>query len=200
VLLACGGIFVRQNTSAERLGPGANAAMMILLLRHLCYFNDETGEIRDTVWVEGGNTALAARLGMDHPRQVALWFPAVIDQGSPKDVLTPATSQENARRQRIQEMVSLFVKRTEYRATSGEYDWRFNVKRMDPLLPEHEQIKQAAFDLLFSAEDKGELDELYRFLDEMPNDCFETVKKERMIVLRLSQRNRMVVLRLSKTS
>ena len=167
------------------LGP--NAAMMIILLRNLCYFNDETGEIRDEVWVEGGNTALAARLGIDNPRQIALWFPAALERGGHKEVLTQSTSQENARRQRIQELVASFVERTEYRPTSAEYDWHFKVQRMDPLLPEHEQIKRAAFDLLVSAEDEGVVAELFRFLDKLPNDCFETLKNERMIVLRLSK-------------
>ena len=46
--------------------------MFILLLRNLCYFNDETGEIREDVWIPDGYETLAARLGLDNPRQVAL--------------------------------------------------------------------------------------------------------------------------------
>lgn len=167
------------------LGP--NAAMMILLLRNLCYFNDETGDIREDVWIEGGNTALAARLGIDNPRQIALLFPAALTRGCHKERLTTATNQEMVRRQRIQEWVACFVRRTEYRPNNGDYDWRFHVQRMDPLVPEHEQVKQAAFQLLFSADDQGVLGELYRLLDLHPNGCFETVKNNGMIVLRLSK-------------
>ena len=43
---------------------GVDAAMLILVLRNLCYFNDETGEIRDEVWIEGGYEAIAQRLGI----------------------------------------------------------------------------------------------------------------------------------------
>jgi hypothetical protein len=167
------------------LGP--NAAMMVVLLRNLSYYNDETGEIRNEVWVEGGNTALAARLGIDHPRQVALWFPAALERGSHKDTLTSATSQENARRLRVQDTVASFVKRIEYRSTGSDYDWLFKVQRMDPLIPEHERIKQAVFNLLISLQDEEVLEEFYCYLDEMPNDCFETLKNDSMIVLRLSK-------------
>ncbi len=50
---------------------GADAAMFVLVLRNLCYFNDETGEIRDEVWMEGGYEGIANRLGINNPRMVA---------------------------------------------------------------------------------------------------------------------------------
>ncbi len=49
---------------------GHNPAMLVILLRNLCYFNDETGEIRDEVWIEKGYEEIAARLGIDNHRQV----------------------------------------------------------------------------------------------------------------------------------
>ncbi len=58
---------------------------------------------------------------------------------------------------------------------------------MDPLLPEHELVKRAATRLLIAAEDQGVLQELYKFLEWLPNDCFETLKKDPMLVLRLSK-------------
>jgi hypothetical protein len=79
------------------------------------------------------------------------------------------------------------VKRIEYRSSGGDYDWLFKVQRMDPLLPEHEQIKQAVFNLLISVEDAEVLEEFYCYLDEMPNDWRETLKNDPMIVLRLSK-------------
>jgi hypothetical protein len=168
------------------LGP--NVAMLIVLLRNLCYFNDETGEIRDEVWVEAGNVGIASRLGIDNPRQVAQWFPAILDRGGRKDTHTPASSLEMSRRQRLQEAISMFVTRTDYQvSSSGSYDWHFKVQRMDPLLPEHELVKHAATRLLIAAEDQGVLPELYRFLEWLPNTCFETLKKDPMLVLRLSK-------------
>ena len=166
---------------------GHDAAMMITLLRNQCFFNDETGEIRDTVWIHGGLSSLAARLGIENPRQIALWFPAAMERGSHKEAVTQATAQENARRQRLQERIAAFVQRSDYRSNGGAYDWCFQVQRMDPLTPEDEQIKQAAFDLLLSADDADILGELYSFLDQPMNDCFETLKREGMIVLRLSK-------------
>ena len=166
---------------------GHDVAMLITLLRNQCYFNDETGEIRDTVWIHGGLSSLSARLGIENPRQVALWFPAATERGSHKDTVTQTTAQENARRQRLQERIATFVQRSDYRSNGGAYDWCFQVQRMDPLTPEDEQIKQAAFDLLVSADDADVLDELYSFLDQQPNDCFETVKSDGMVVLRLSK-------------
>ena len=155
------------------LGP--NVAMLIVLLRNLCYFNDETGEIRDEVWLEGGIKAIASRLGIDNPRQVAQWFPAILERGGHKDTHTPASSLEISRRQRLQEAIALFVTRTDFRtAGNGSYDWHFKVQRMDPLLPEHELVKRAAASLLATAEDQGILPELYMFLEWLPNDCFET--------------------------
>ncbi|NLI08434.1 MAG: hypothetical protein GX457_15285, partial [Thermotogaceae bacterium] len=58
---------------------GADAAMFVLVLRNLCYFNDETGEIRDAVWIEGGYQAIANRLGINNARVVANWLPAWIE-------------------------------------------------------------------------------------------------------------------------
>ncbi len=168
------------------LGP--NVAMLIVLLRNLCYFNDETGEIRDEVWMEGGNTAIASRLGIDNPRQVAQWFPAILERGGHKDTHTPSSSLEMSRRQKLQEAIALFVTRTDYRTNNnGSYDWHFKVQRMDPLLPEHQLVKRAAISLLATAENQGVLQKLYEFLEWLPNACFETLKKDPMLVLRLSK-------------
>lgn len=173
---------------------GHDAAMLITFLRNQCFFNDETGEIRESVWIHGGLSTLAARLGIANPRQIRLWFPAILERGSHKNTVTQATVQENVRRQRLQERIAAFVQRNNYRSNGGEYDWYFQVQRMDPLTPEDEQIKQAVFDLLISADDADVLNELYSFLDEQPKDCLasarpwrETVKSDGMIVLRLSK-------------
>ncbi len=95
---------------------GHDAAMLITLLRNQCFFNDETGEIRDSVWIHNGLSTLAARLGIVNPRQVALWFPAATERGSHKNSVTQATAQENARRQRLQERIAAFVQRSDYRS------------------------------------------------------------------------------------
>jgi len=166
---------------------GADAAMLILVLRNLCYFNDETGELRDEVWIEGGYEAIAQRLGIKNPRTVATWLPAKIDRGKRKDELTDRTDQEFARRQRLQDLLGRFVDRTDHRVnSSGSYAWKFKVQRVDPLIPQHEIIWRVASSLLADCEDQGILDDLYSWLDIEPNGCIETVKNGSKVVLRLS--------------
>lgn len=162
--------------------------MFVLILRNLCYFNDETGELRDEVWIEGGYEAIAQRLGIKNPRTVATWLPAKIEHGKRKDELTNRTDQEFTHRQRIQDLLGLFVDRTDHRMNSaGNYAWKFKVQRVDPLTPQHETIRQATSSLLMVSEDQGVSDELGKWLTAISNDCFETVKTEPKVVLRLSQ-------------
>jgi len=184
------------------LGP--DAAMFILILRNLCYFNDVTGEIRDEVWIEGGYAAIARRLGIKNPHTVATWLPAKIERGKRKQELTDRTDQEFARRQRLQDRLSLFVERTAHHInSSGSYAWKFTVQRVDPLTPQHEKIRKAAASLLASSEDQGVSDELGAWLAEISNNHAqpareisrssagqagsETVKNEPNVVLRLSR-------------
>jgi hypothetical protein len=166
---------------------GADAAMFILTLRNLCYFNDETGEIRDEVWMDGGYEAIAARLGIKNPRVIANWLPARIERGKRKDILSDRTTAEFSRRKQFQDLLELFVERIDHRANSeGSYDWEFKVQRVDPLTPQHQAIRQAASSLFAKAEDQGVLAELDSWINYLANDCLETVKTEPMVVLRLS--------------
>jgi len=128
---------------------GADAAMFVLVLRNLCYFNDETGEIRDAVWIEGGYQAIANRLGINNARVVANWLPAWIERGKRKDELSDRTVDEFSRRQRLQDLLALFVERIDHRINSeGSYSWKFKVQRIDPLTPQHQAIQQAVSSLL----------------------------------------------------
>jgi hypothetical protein len=154
----------------------------------MCYFNDETGEIRDEVWIEGGYPAIAARLGMDNPRLIAHWLPSVLERGNHKTEHSKSTGDEVARREHLQELFALFVERLDFRQSGRNvFDWHFKVQRNDPLIPEHAVIKSAAVKLLADADHEGVLVDLYNFLDWLPNDCFETLKNDPMIVLRLSK-------------
>lgn len=173
---------------------GVDSAMLILFLRNLCYFNDETGEIRDEVWIDGGYKTIANRLGMKNPRVVANWLPAMIENGKRKDELTDRTDQEFSRRQRQQDLLGMFVERTDHRINSaGNYAWKFKVQRIDPLTPQDVLIQQTVSSLLIMSEDADVLDELLAWLEECSDGCLasarlwcETVKTEPMVVLRLS--------------
>ena len=176
---------------------GADAAMFILILRNLTYFNDETGEVRDEVWMDGGYEAIANRLGINNPRVVANWLPVRIDRGKRKDKLSERTVEELSRRQRLQDLLSLFVERTDHRINSeGNYGWKFKVQRVDPLTSQHQTIQQAISSIFVKAENQDVLAELDSWINSLDNDCtecprakrvgFETVKTEPMVVLRLS--------------
>lgn len=166
---------------------GADAAMFVLVLRNQCYFNDETGEIRDEVWMDGGYETIANRLGINNPRVVANWLPVRIDRGKRKDKLSERTVEELSRRQRLQDLLGLFVDRTEHRINSeGSYGWKFKVQRVDPLTPQHQKIQQASSSLFVKSESLCVQNELGCWISNLGNDCFETVKTEPMVVLRLS--------------
>jgi len=166
---------------------GADAAMFVLVLRNLCYFNDETGEIRDEVWMDGGYEAIANRLGINNPRVVANWLPIWIDRGKRKDKLSERTVEEFSRRKRLQDLLGLFVERTDHRINSeGNYGWKFKVQRVDPLTSQHQTIQQATSFLFAKAENQDVLAELDSWISQLGNDCFETINTQPMVVLRLS--------------
>ncbi|MAT45044.1 MAG: hypothetical protein CL609_22150 [Anaerolineaceae bacterium] len=183
---------------------GSDAAMFVLILRNLCYFNDAIGEIRDEVWMDGGYESIAIRLGIKNPRIVANWLPARIDRGKRKEKLSERTNKEISRRQHLQDLLGLFVQRTDHRLNAeGSYGWKFKVQRIDPLTPQHQAIQQAASTLLMKSEDQFVLDELDNWISKLSNDCAqrpraqreglasarlwrETINPEAMIVSRLS--------------
>jgi len=167
---------------------GADAAMLILILRNACYFNETTGEMRDEVWIEGGYESLAQRLGLANPRQIAHWFPPAIERGRHKLDWTDSTEKEVDRRAYLQKRVGAFLLRVDHRTgEKGSYAWKFKVQRADPLIPEHERLYQELAHLVLDLDQEGLLDELADQLDCAFNDCSETVKTSPMIVLRRSK-------------
>lgn len=167
---------------------GAQAAMFVLLLRRLCYFNDETGEIRNEVWIEGGYAGIAARLGTQNPRRIAHWLPAAIEHGQRIAQRSERSEQEVLRRRQLQELLGFFVRRTGQRPNDfGGFAWKFRVERHDPLTPTDELVWQAADCLLAKAEAQGVLDELAAWVDAIPGR--EINAKRKIVLLRLMQPN-----------
>jgi hypothetical protein len=169
---------------------GSDAAMFVLLLRDQCYFNKETGEMRDEVWMVDGFEGICTRLGIKNPRIVANWFPARIERGKRKTELTDRTHKELSRRHILQELLRLFVVRINHRInSSGSYAWKFKVQRIDPLTPNHQAIQQVASSLLTRSEDQQVLDELYSWTEKISIGCLlsahqgcEIVKNESDVV------------------
>lgn len=168
-----------------RLGP--NVAMLILILRNLCYFNDVTGEIRDEVWINDGYEGIADRLGISKPQLVSSWFPAAIEHKKSTGHLSERTSEEYNRRIGLQQLLGRFVRRTDHRINSaGSFAWKFKVERSDPLTPEDEALRSSISNLFAGSDAKGVTSELYAWIDQTFNHCFETVKNRSSVVLRLS--------------
>ena len=71
--------------------------------------------------------------------------------------------------------------------SAWNYAWKFKVQRVDPLTPQHETIFFTASKLFDLAEDHKILEELSDWIDQLSNDCNETVNNEPKVVLRLSQ-------------
>ena len=167
---------------------GADAAMLIFILRNACYFNETTGEMRDEVWIEGGYDALAQRLGLENPRLISHWFPAAIERSRQKETLTQSTRKEVDRRALYQDRMGAFAQRIDHRTgENGNYSWKFKVKRSDPLIPEHELLYRQVARLISDLDHDDHLDELMDWVDKVTNDCSETVKTCSMIVLRRSK-------------
>jgi len=167
------------------LGP--DAAMFILVLRNLCYFNDETGELRDEVWIDGGYAAIAARLGINNARLVSQWLGAFFERKKTKEDLSARTRAEFHRRKVLQEQIGLFVQRVDHRINAnGNFSWKFKIQRADPLVPLQRVVMQAAIDLVIAAENRDVLNELFNWQGQLANDCFETVNTGSLVDLRLS--------------
>jgi hypothetical protein len=167
---------------------GQDAAMFILVLRSQSYFNQETGVVRDEVWINDGYLGLANRLGIKNPRMIANWFPTQIEYGKRKEQWSEKTEKELARRKKVQELVGHFVTRIDHRPNASKsFAWKFKIQRVDPLTPQDQVIHQAVNSLLAKAEEQGILEELNTWIGELNNDCFETVEKGSKVGLRLSK-------------
>jgi hypothetical protein len=158
---------------------GHDAAMLVLLLRSQCYFNQETGIIRDEVWIKDGFDELAKRLGIKNPRMISNWFPAAIDRGKRTNQWTEKTKKEFARREQFQALIGYFVERVDHRSNpSGSYAWKFKVQRNDPLTPDDETLYQAVIEFIDKADDQKILQEFIDCSEDGLNGCLETIKKD----------------------
>lgn len=156
-----------------RLGP--DASMFVLLLRSMCYFNDESGEERNIVWMKGGYGEIAERLGLSNPREAASWFPAVFSRGARKEQLTAASQVETLRRGALRENIGSFIKRVDWTTNrDGSCSWKFQVQRQDPLTTEDQQVLDEAGELVGRAHEAGVLEELREWTQGFSDGNLET--------------------------
>ena len=166
---------------------GADAAMFILLLRNLSYFNEQIGEIRNELWINGGYEEIANWLGIQNKRLVTYWFPAARTKKINTGTWSEKSKQEMNRREQLQEKMAFFIQRLDYRISQhGNYSWKYKVQRMDPLLTEHQRVEESIQMLVSSIQSQHLEVEFEGWLTSIPSDCFETHRDDRTIELRLS--------------
>lgn len=131
-------------------GPG----WATILLRDRCFYNRQTGELRDMVNVRGGYQELASALGLQRTKTVREWFPAPQAQ---KEAVKSAdlSSQEalekiaQSKRGFVKEYAAKFVEIIDAKADGrGQVSaFKAQVKLFDPLTPIHEALYDALYPL-----------------------------------------------------
>lgn len=129
-------------------GPG----WATILLRDRCFYNRQTGELRDTVSVRGGYQELAAALGLQRVKTLREWFPAPHAQKEEvkRAVLSSGDILEKislSKRSFVKEYAAKFIEIIEADADGrGQVSsFKAQVKLFDPLTPTHEAIYNALF-------------------------------------------------------
>jgi len=129
-------------------GPG----WATILLRDRCFYNRQTGELRDTVSVRGGYQELAAALGLQRVKTIREWFPAPHAQKEEikSAVLSSIDTLEKislSKRSFVKEYAAKFIEIIEADADGrGQVSsFKAQVKLFDPLTPAHEAIYNALF-------------------------------------------------------
>ena len=131
-------------------GPG----WATILLRDRCFYNRQTGELRDTVSIRGGYQELAGALGLQRIKTIREWFPAPHAQ---KDEVKSAdlSSQEalekvtQSKRGFVKEYAAKFVEIIDAEADGrGQVSsFKAQVRLFDPLIPVHEALYNILFPL-----------------------------------------------------
>ncbi len=134
---------------------GHNPGWATILLRDRCFYNRQTGELRDTVSIRGGYQEFAGALGLQRIKTVREWFPAPHAQkGEQKSA--DLSSQEalekiaQSKRSFVKEYAAKFVEITEADADGrGQVSSiKAQVKLFDPLTPAHEAAYNALYPLV----------------------------------------------------
>ena len=132
-------------------GPG----WATLLLRDRCFYNRQTGELRDVVNLRTGYDELAGALGLQRTKTVREWFPA---PGAQKEAVKNADLSckealegiSHSKRSYIRQYAAKFVEVTEVDADGrGQVSsFKARVKLFDPLTPLHEALYNSLLPLV----------------------------------------------------
>jgi hypothetical protein len=148
---------------------GAAPAWLVTLLRDQCYISKD--EIRNTVWVHGGDPEIAQMLGLCRPKTISEWLTPLEDSRFERPLRPPPAPQgSNAREERTQRrelkrcQVRHFVERIHYLDQSENTAWQFKVNLVEPLIPENQAEYDRAMALIEAFLATGNLDLLREML------------------------------------
>ena len=110
---------------------GQGAGWTVMMGRDRCYYNRQTGELRDTVRIKGGYDELAANIGYARPKTIREWFPVVESESNSPGCLKEEDESNSLRRDLIQ--IEEVIKDGRGKATQ----FTLRVQMLDPLTREH---------------------------------------------------------------
>jgi len=132
-------------------GPG----WATILLRDRCYYNRQTGELRDTVNLHAGYQELANALGLMRTKTVREWFPV---PGTQKEAAKSANLSSReilegislSKRSFVRQYAAKFAEVAEAEADGrGQVSsFKARVRLFDPLTPLHEALYTTLFPLV----------------------------------------------------
>jgi hypothetical protein len=132
---------------------GTAPSWFITLLRDQCYIGKD--EIRNTVWVHGGDPEIAQMLGLNRPKTISEWLTPLEDSRFERPLRDPSTARKNdsrnvrtARREIKRNLVRRFVERIDYLDQSHNTAWQFKVNLVEPLVPEDQENYDRAINLI----------------------------------------------------
>ena len=149
---------------------GAASAWFIALLRDQCYISKD--EVRNTVWIHGGDPEIAQMLGLNRPKTISEWLTPLEDSRFERPLRDHPASQNRKsqkvrtkRRETKRDLVKQFVERVDYLDQSNTTAWQFKVNLVEPLIPEDQTEYDSAMILIEA------------FLTENAIDLFEEIIK-----------------------
>jgi len=149
---------------------GAAPAWFITLLRDQCYISKD--EVRNTVWVHGGDPEIAQMLGLNRPKTISEWLTPLEDSRFERPLRehpTPPNRKSRQvrthRREAKRDLVTQFVERADYLDQSNATAWQFKVNLVEPLIPADQVEYECAMTLIEA------------FLTENCLDLFEEIIK-----------------------
>ena len=150
---------------------GAAPAWFITLLRDQCYFSKD--EVRNTVWIHGGDPEIAQMLGLNRPKTISEWLAPLENSRFERPLREPPPSPPDRkprkvrakRREAKRELVKQFLERVDYQDQSGATAWQFRVNLVEPLIP----VNQVEYDCAMTL--------IEAFLTENCIELFEEIIK-----------------------